>query len=66
MTAGISFKTQMLYFIVFLTRYIYLFQPLSAYLILMKIFFIGSTGYILYLIKVEYKYVCAAHMQDSP
>ncbi|CCV00618.1 unnamed protein product [Malassezia sympodialis ATCC 42132] len=52
---GISFKTQMLYFIVFLTRYIYLFQPLSAYLILMKIFFIGSTGYILYLIKVEYK-----------
>ncbi|WFD21051.1 endoplasmic reticulum retention protein [Malassezia caprae] len=52
---GISFKTQMLYFIVFVTRYINLFHPLSAYLILMKIFFIGSTGYILYLIKVQYK-----------
>ncbi|WFD24731.1 endoplasmic reticulum retention protein [Malassezia equina] len=44
LTTGISFKTQLLYFIVFVTRYIDLFYHLSAYLILMKIFFIGSTG----------------------
>ncbi|WFD28547.1 endoplasmic reticulum retention protein [Malassezia nana] len=50
---GISFKTQLLYFIVFVTRYIDLFQPLNAYLILMKLFFISSTGYILYLIKAD-------------
>lgn len=55
----------MLYFIVFVTRYIYLFHPLSTYLILMKLFFIGSTGYILYLIKVQYKYVYRRSQQDS-
>jgi len=65
LTPGISFKTQMLYFIVFVTRYIYLFHPLSTYLILMKLFFIGSTGYILYLIKVQYKYVYRRSQQDS-
>lgn len=58
---GISFKTQLLYFIVFVTRYIDLFQPLNAYLILMKIFFITSTGYILYLIKVQYRYAYITH-----
>jgi len=55
--SGISFKTQLMYTIVFVTRYLHLFHPKSAYLILMKIFFILSSAYILYLMKVQYRYV---------
>lgn len=54
---GISFKTQLMYTVVFLTRYLELFRPFSLYLILMKVFFIASSVYILYLMKVEFKYV---------
>ncbi|WFD32636.1 endoplasmic reticulum retention protein [Malassezia sp. CBS 17886] len=52
---GISFKTQLLYLIVFVTRYVNLFYPRSVYLISMKIFFIASSAYILYLMKVRYR-----------
>ncbi|KAG8695645.1 endoplasmic reticulum retention protein [Ceratobasidium sp. 395] len=54
---GISFKTQALYVAVFLTRYIDLFTLhfVSVYNTFMKIFFIGSSVYILYLMKYKYR-----------
>ncbi|KAI9481370.1 MAG: ER lumen protein retaining receptor [Benjaminiella poitrasii] len=53
---GISFKTQLLYSIVFLTRYLDLFaNKVSIYNTIMKIFFIASSLYILYLMYVKYK-----------
>ncbi|CDS10101.1 Putative ER lumen protein retaining receptor(Fragment) [Lichtheimia ramosa] len=53
---GISFKTQMLYTIVFMTRYLDLtFHFISIYNTCMKIFFIASSVYILYLMRVKYK-----------
>ncbi|PWA01356.1 hypothetical protein BB558_002550 [Smittium angustum] len=53
---GISFKTQMLFLIVFLTRYLDLFvKYYSFYNTTMKIFFIGTSVYILYLMKRPYK-----------
>ncbi|WFD16099.1 endoplasmic reticulum retention protein [Malassezia arunalokei] len=52
---GISFKTQLMYTIVFVTRYLDLLHPPSAYLILMKLFFISSSAYILYLMKVQFR-----------
>ena len=55
--AGISFKTQLLYAVVFVTRYVNLFQPFSLYLISMKIFFIGSSLYILYLMRFKFRCV---------
>lgn len=66
---GISFKSQLLYLIVFLTRYVDLFtRPLvSVYNTVMKLFFIGSTAYTLYLMK--FKYRCAtlpAHIPVRP
>lgn len=54
---GISFKTQALYVTVFLTRYIDLFTDfVSVYNTLMKIFFIGSSCYILYLMRYKFRY----------
>lgn len=52
---GISFKTQMLYSVVFCTRYLDLFMETSLYRFLMKVFFIGSSLYILYLMKVRFR-----------
>lgn len=54
---GISFKTQVLYVVVFVTRYLDLFlgERVSLYNTAMKLFFIGSSGYILYLMKVRFK-----------
>ncbi|CCO30228.1 ER lumen protein retaining receptor AltName: Full=HDEL receptor [Rhizoctonia solani AG-1 IB] len=54
---GISFKTQALYVTVFLTRYIdlFMFQFVSLYNTFMKIFFIASSVYILYLMKFQYR-----------
>jgi ER lumen protein retaining receptor len=54
---GISFKTQFLYLIVFLTRYVDLLTGpfASVYNTLMKLFFIGSTAYTLYLMRVRYR-----------
>lgn len=54
---GISFKTQMLYLVVFLTRYVDLLTGpyISLYNTVMKLFFIGSTAYTLYLMKVKFR-----------
>ncbi|ORY93223.1 ER lumen protein retaining receptor [Syncephalastrum racemosum] len=53
---GISFKSQLLYSIVFITRYLDLpIKFVSLYNTCMKIFFIGSSLYILYLMKVKFK-----------
>jgi len=55
--AGISFKSQALYVIVYVTRYLdLLWGPyISMYNTLMKMFFIGSSVYILYLMKVKFR-----------
>jgi ER lumen protein retaining receptor len=54
---GISFKTQVLYVVVFVTRYLDLFlgEWVSLYNTVMKLFFIGSSAYILFLMKVRFK-----------
>jgi len=53
---GISFKTQALYVGVFVTRYLDLvFRWVSLYNSLMKVFFIGSSVYILYLMKAKFR-----------
>lgn len=53
--AGISFKTQALYATVFATRYLDLFfRYVSLYNTLMKVFFIGSSFYIVYLMIVKF------------
>jgi len=53
---GISFKTQALYVGVFLTRYLDLFYNfVSVYNSAMKLFFIASSCYILYLMKFKYR-----------
>ncbi|KAG7531666.1 hypothetical protein FFLO_04176 [Filobasidium floriforme] len=54
---GISFKTQALYLTVFLTRYVDLLTGpwISAYNTIMKIFFIGSSAYILWLMKFKFR-----------
>ena len=55
---GISFKTQALYVTVFVSRYLDLFTTwISLYNFFMKVFFIGSSIYILYLMKVRFRYV---------
>ncbi|TPX46909.1 hypothetical protein SeMB42_g03522 [Synchytrium endobioticum] len=54
--SGISFKTQALYAVVFCTRYLDLFTHfVSVYNSLMKVFFIGSAFYILYLMRIKFK-----------
>ncbi|SPO30896.1 probable ERD2 - ER lumen protein-retaining receptor [Ustilago trichophora] len=52
---GISFKTQLLYTVVFVTRYLDLFHENSLYRFIMKLFFIGSSVYVLYLMKVKFR-----------
>jgi ER lumen protein retaining receptor len=56
---GISFKTQALYLAVFLTRYVDLLTGpyVSFYNTVMKLFFIGSTAYTLYLMRVRFRRV---------
>ncbi len=56
---GISFKTQVLYLVVFLTRYVDLVTGpyVSLYNAVMKLFFIGSTAYTLYLMRVVFRCV---------
>ncbi|KAK9472785.1 ER lumen protein retaining receptor-domain-containing protein [Dipodascopsis tothii] len=55
--AGISFKSQALYTVVYVTRYLDLFwgRYLSFYNTVMKLFFIGSSLTILYMMKVKFK-----------
>lgn len=54
---GISFKTQALYVTVFVCRYLDLFMGewVSLYNTAMKLFFIGSTSYVLYLMKFRFR-----------
>ncbi|GAA5823618.1 hypothetical protein JCM3770_000700 [Rhodotorula araucariae] len=54
---GISFKTQLIYLVVFLTRYVDLLTGphVSYYNTLMKLFFIGSSAYVLYLMRFKYR-----------
>jgi len=55
---GLSFRTQALYLLVFVTRYIDLFfRYVSLYNSLMKVFFIASSAYIIYLMRVKYRSV---------
>ncbi|GME81497.1 unnamed protein product [Ambrosiozyma monospora] len=56
-TKGISLKTQVLYAIVFITRYLDLITLnfSSVYNTLMKLFFIGSSGYTIHLMKKHTK-----------
>jgi ER lumen protein retaining receptor len=54
--SGLSLRTQILYVIVFMTRYLDLFfYYISLYNTLMKLFFIGSSWYIVYLMTVTYR-----------
>jgi ER lumen protein retaining receptor len=55
--AGISFKTQALYVGVFFSRYLDLFMGewVSLYNTLMKLFFMGSSCYILWLMKHKFR-----------
>ncbi|KAK0562594.1 endoplasmic reticulum retention protein [Tilletia horrida] len=59
---GISFKTQLLYFLVFAMRYSNLFSTsdkwswlFTLYLFLMRVFFLGSSAYVLYLMRIRFK-----------
>ena len=53
---GISFKSQVLYAVVFAARYMDLFTHfVSIYNTLMKLIFIGTSLLILYLMKVQFK-----------
>ncbi|GAA6058724.1 hypothetical protein JCM10212_003412 [Sporobolomyces blumeae] len=53
---GISFKTQVLYLAVFVTRYLDLLTSyVSLYNTLMKVFFIASASYVVYLMRVKYR-----------
>lgn len=55
--AGISFKSQALYFIVYVTRYLDIFTTFtsSAYNTIYKILFLGASGYTIYLMTTAYK-----------
>jgi len=55
---GISLKTQILYVVVFCARYLDLFAPSSVrtlYLVSMKLFFIASSAYIVYLMRYRFR-----------
>lgn len=57
--SGISFKSQFLYLIVYLTRYVDLlwtfYEPKSLYNTVFKIVFIGTSAYTVYLMLNDYK-----------
>ncbi|TQN72862.1 ER lumen protein-retaining receptor [Colletotrichum shisoi] len=53
--SGISFKSQALYFLVYITRYLDLFSTSSLWNLFFKILFITSQGYIVYLMTTAYK-----------
>ena len=55
---GLSLKTQALYVLVFITRYLDIFTHwVSLYNTFMKLFFIVSSCYIIYLIIIKFRYV---------
>ncbi|KAL3445522.1 ER lumen protein retaining receptor-domain-containing protein [Aspergillus insuetus] len=55
--SGLSFKSQALYLMVFITRYLDLFWAFtdSLYNTTFKLLFIGSSGYIIYLMLNDYR-----------
>ncbi|KKY28423.1 putative er lumen protein retaining receptor [Phaeomoniella chlamydospora] len=55
--SGISFKSQALYFLVYVTRYLDLFWSFtdSLWNTSLKIVFLGTSGYIIYLMLNDYK-----------
>ncbi|OLN93299.1 ER lumen protein-retaining receptor [Colletotrichum chlorophyti] len=53
--SGISFKSQALYLLVYVTRYLDLFSTSSLWNLVFKILFITSQGYIIYLMTTAYK-----------
>ncbi|KAK7733077.1 endoplasmic reticulum retention protein [Cytospora paraplurivora] len=53
--SGISFKSQALYLLVYITRYLDLFQTSSIYNFVFKLAFLASQGYIIYLMTTAYK-----------
>ena len=63
---GISFKTQALYVAVFCTRYLDLltFEFVSVYNVVMKLFFIASSVYILYLMRIRFR--CVSERPPPP
>lgn len=64
---GVSLKTQELYFLVFVTRYLDLFTTFySLYNTTMKLLYIGITAYIIYMVrKTEPFKTNYDHLQDS-
>jgi len=54
--AGISLKTQELYSLVFVTRYLDIFWTFDLYLTTMKIIYISSSFAIVYLMRTTYKH----------
>ena len=62
---GLSYKTQEMYLLVFLTRYIDLFLGWkSFYLFAMKIMFIALTAYTLYLMRIKKPY-CLSYDREA-
>ncbi|KAK7414204.1 endoplasmic reticulum retention protein [Neonectria punicea] len=53
--SGISFKSQALYMFVYITRYLDIFTGNSVYNFMFKVLFLGSQGYIIYLMTNAYK-----------
>lgn len=67
LSTDLSFKTQLLYLIVFSCRYIDIFAfSRSLYNIVMKLFFFGSQSAILYLISSPYKPTWAKLVDTFP
>jgi hypothetical protein len=66
--AGISLKTQILYVVVFVARYMDLllifWEWISLYNFAMKIFFIASTAYVIFLMRVRFR--CACSLPSHP
>jgi len=65
-TSEISYRTQEIYLVVYLTRYgDILFNRLSIYLTLMKFIYIGLTLYLIYLIKYKKNYIRTYSPEDD-
>lgn len=64
---GLSLKTQVLYVLVYLTRYSNLFFKFySVYNTVLKIFFIGSSIYTVYLMTNKYQKTIKEHVDTFP
>jgi len=64
---GISIKTQELYFLVFITRYLDLFTTFySVYNSTMKIFYITITAYTIYMVKYQEPYKSMYNRDQDP